>query len=503
MGYNQLVKLNSQISRINDKLDIIKEFTDITPLISKLESIKNKSTSSIENITVGNMAVQKLTADGKYEESFKELDELEKIIDSYDLYIKITNSCNNILNNGKNLDDKELDIYVRTILMNILELDKISITDIKKGNNLINLVYKTAYCIIKIELEKNGTSVVLDKINNSLNGKEFINDFIREDIKKYDMNKNNNKNISDRINELTKEGLNYSLADEKLLLLLISKENPDLEYQLKNKFNRTEYSKSSSLMEIDSKKVKIDCKKINTTWNKKSKKFTTFMLSLWSGFVIFESTVLGIAILKKDKCNDEQYMTQKTVHNTVDNNVETIKEYATIEDGNSKIIVYDKVKDGLFGEKRKIYTYDLGQTDMSIEEIEKIDIDSLKVDSKETIKYDPSQLSKDSYSIIEEIDNIDKNDITYKFDNNQYALSLILPILWILYGLIQTKKYIKELKKELEKENIDKKELEQLKIELNSLVDEYNKLNETYEKTKKIYKNIYGNDIDGPKTKRY
>ena len=499
---SKLLKLNSQVSRIKEKINKLSESNiDTKEMINTLNNIINNNATSIDNTpSFGGSAVMKLNVETVYDDSINALNKLENEIDKYDIYLKMNFSCKSILDNLKNANDKELETYISTMLMHLIDLNKLSIIDTKKSTELINLVYETAYNVIKNELSRNGYSILLGKIITLDKGVEFINDEVKKDLEKFDLNLSENKDLRKRINELSSAGINYSLADELLIIMILLKENSSLKWCLSNKFQHTEIDLICNEGELNIARGKsksnnqlIKLFKKAYSWSKVPIITTSLLLSL--------PISLLTNIILKGKNNpeymDELYMTTTKTYNTVDNSIETIKDYTTLDNGDTRITIYDKVE----GDMRKTTTYDIGKTDIPLELLDYLDIDNLEEIDKGTIDYNSEQLSKEYYKLIEQVIDIDKDNVVTKFNQEKQSksISLCIILLAICISLLRNEiKSMKESKKEYKDKinsNLENDEkIRELEDKCEKLIDEYNKLVIKYnklfnaDKKPKVYK---------------
>ena len=217
-------EINSCESRILDKIDIIKKYgIDTSSYESSLNSII-KNTKEVEN--VNGVALAKMTNEAYNIETLKKLQELEKELDSYQIYLKIyfrNSSLYNDASNSKTLSNDKIRFYVNEVIAILNETLDYDFDSISKAKKIIKEVYNTIYLIIKLELLNSGESTLLTYIKNNNQGIEYINDLVREELSQLASNDKQDDEIKELIMEINKNGINYSYADENLILLLALK----------------------------------------------------------------------------------------------------------------------------------------------------------------------------------------------------------------------------------------------------------------------------------------
>ena len=131
-------------------------------------------------------------------------------------------------NKDEYISEEELNEYIRMILSYIADINSLSITEYGKIEQTTLLLYKTAYEVIKLELLKSDSSIVLHQINLSADNIEFINNLVKEDLE------NIRGTDDNHISNLTKDVLDVTLANELLIQLLLLKSHPELKTRIHN-----------------------------------------------------------------------------------------------------------------------------------------------------------------------------------------------------------------------------------------------------------------------------
>ena len=186
-----------------------------------------------------------------------QIKDLENEIANEDVYIKMKKTYESILELSKDddIDDDNFEKLDRTLVMASHELSKLKITDLEKGQELIKLLYKACYHVIKLEICKYGYSKLLVKINNLDQGCEFLNGVIKEDLDSFDLEDKSNGDIKKRLDELSKNGLDSSLCDLELIIRITIRDCPSLRI----KINDVKIEVERNLDEVELSKIIKGC----------------------------------------------------------------------------------------------------------------------------------------------------------------------------------------------------------------------------------------------------
>lgn len=497
---NSVHKYTSTLSIIYDKLDIVRRYgEDVSLFEEKINNAISIAESTSDEVRpIEGVAVQTLNNDSKYTEALSLLKEIENDLDEYTKYLVVhfkNKSLENELSKGVSIDKTALNNYVSQVISLIKDVKNVNIRSLSKGRELVRDVYKTAYEIIKLELIKNGESKLLNQIVKNNLGIEFINDFVREDLKSIDLENEENSDIKYRIDELSSDGINYSYADERLILSILLKNDPRLLDNIDIKLEEIE-AKLNKLHD-DKKELNSsthDLEDLREVYGKKIK--TSRLKSLVMSILVLLNLgtyKISKSVVKKD-CTDIVYMTTREVYDTVTGEVKSVSDFEYKYGDNDVILKkYGEVKRN---GSREVKTYDLDDVELdSIEDYVDYDLSNISTTSTSTsyIEYSMAeQLSKDSYTIVEtkrysEEPKIDFDEEKYNNDIKKWMYLLIsldsveaLALLRYLIIVLNNKRKNNKLRKtmgtiEYQKQEIytEEEKAKEKKNELRKLKDKY------------------------------
>lgn len=484
---NYYVKeINACESRILDKIDIIRRYG---ATVSEYEKRLQDITSSEENYEVIvkdiSVAASVMTLEMANLDALNKLKALEDELDNYQEYLKIhfrNSSLINDIKNTKNITDEKIDLYVheaKSLLHDTLNINIDSVKDLKK---IIKDVYSTIYEIIKLELVMNGKSNILSYIVNYDQGIYYINDLVREEINKLEEEKKLDEQITKVMDELSKDGINYKYADDRLILLLTLK-NKDL---VLSKFNDQAKLYDKEINDIKCNIDKMDDCREDAFYNsnKYKRKRNKSQRNAFIGSVMLALNLLAYKIAPstcKDIHTTTTYMTNIEAYDTVSGEIH--EENIYLPKGEQE---YTELK--VFGEvdkngRRTVTTYDLSKIDM--EDISKypemIDDNSLNK-TKQDIKYRlGEQLSRDEYMVVERLSyGEEKVELDEEAYNND--LKILLFLIYFLGGT-SIKAMLTYLLLAIHNNRKFKKEIEEYN-NYDTQIDTYERKIENYKKLK-------------------
>lgn len=494
---NKMIEYQRRIARINNKIKILSDNGyNVDNYNLTIQSIIDSCNNNVTTIEQGNAQVQikNMNADAMYDEALKKLKDLENEIAGEDAYIKMKKTYESILelSNENDIDDDNFEQLDRTLVMATHELSKLKITDFKKGQELIKLLYKACYHVIKLEICKYGYSKLLVKINNLDRGCEFLNNVIKEDLDSFDLEDKSNRDIKKRLDELSKNGLNSSLCDLELIIRLIIRDKHYLQWKINDN-----YINRSSEMDWNSSRLmsRKENRKERLTLKKKEKQAKIFAgISIALATYSITSSLSSLNYEDSPKLYSEGDHSIVESYDTISNTTLKSNEYR-VKDSNVIIIDYGKVDKN---NKREVKTYHLNTSVLDTEEIAKIDTTDLKTYDKETILYDETQLSRESYKVIEKVLKRDETNTKEVLDDakvkrkekfTQISIGIASSAIGMsLATLITKRKEFKENNMEIDK--LDK-EIEDLMKKEEQLEDMYDELSKANDVVKSI-DNPYG-----------
>ena len=496
--------INSCESRILDKIDIIKRYgIDVINYENDLKSILEKQnydkSNEINNEINGNisLAVKTLNDENYNREVLKKLEDLEERLNSYQsyltLYFKNRSLYMNVLN-CKSLSDEKINNYVSEAISLIKTMDETNLKNVSESKKNTLNVYSTIYEIIKLELIYYSESKLLEYLLKNDLGIEYINDIVREDLKKLKDNGLFDENIEKIVYELSEEGINYNFADNRLILSIILKTDDRVVDILKEKLNLCDQELIKLYDQIGRLEVLRDNSKSRTSLYKSRKNKSQIKSAISAIMLAFNILAFkfGDNLIKKDN-TDITFMTNREAYDTVSNEVKS--ENVVVHKGESEystLKVYGEVNEN--GE-RKITTYKLDNS--QLEDIrDYLDLDNSKEDySTNTINYRlGEQLSRDEYTVVERMhygeeyhafDEEQYNKELQKFMIAIYALGGIFTTSMLVY-LFNTFIYKKRIKEEQNMHSTYDNKIDQIKsetdqyikskFEITSIIDDYSNI---------------------------
>ena len=492
---NNVHLYTSLLSIIYDKLDIVRRYgEDVTSFEERIESAMAIAESIDDPVSKsGNVAIQRLQNDTKYTEALNQLREIEKELDEYTKYLVLyfkNKSIENELHKSTLIDN--IDDYRKEIEKLLVDARTINISSLTKGSELVKNIYRTAYEIIKIELIQNGVSKLLNDMIKNQMGIEFINDFVREDLENIDLTDDYNSDIKKRIDELSAKGINYSYADERLILSILIRSDSRVIDNINNKLEQLElkksiYSKSNDNFIIAANNIEKSMEETKRKLKISRIKSLSMAFIMLINFGIYKA---GSAISKVSN-TDTQYMTTREVYDTISGETR-ISEELEYKSGSNEVIVkkYGEVsKSG----SRKVVEYKL--SDVELENIEDyVDYDlSGKTHTDSSKEYSMAeQLSKDSYTIVEKKTYSNEPIINFNVDAyNKFVMYLAYAMMakssfdaalllrYIIISLInksKSRRYqldIEKIDEDIENIKAEEDRLKEEKIKLTSLKRDY------------------------------
>ncbi len=428
----RLLNLKNIIQKISSfDQDAALYFTQIDEMMKEISS-RDLSYLRLD----GNMEME-INFEQKYLDIIKKLDELESQIcdyaSFYDIYydvLRIKGKLNN------EITDEDICENVSKILLLLDKIKNIKVDDYSKIEYIINSLYEIVLYMIKIELLRNGKSVLYDKIKVSQNDMIMIRLLIKKELDEIAYRERSNF-LNDTLNKLGIDITNSDLFNEQIIFLLAVINNDEIESQLFSKLD--EITKNIN-EQIDTKEV-IDSEIIKIREQISSKKKEKRNQLLDGCFHVILSLVLvgslslgGFGIFKLARRNTS----------TVRRNA-TINSYSSLDSQYlEECNVYTEYKEGdIFlqevypedGEKRKIMTYWIRPSDDSrISEDVKdyLNYTSLFYDnniSADEISVYPNDmefLSDEYYTVVGEITEVNKKDKMVSYNSNFSFLMLLI-----------------------------------------------------------------------------
>lgn len=491
---NKMIEYQRRITRINNKIKILSDNGyNVDNYNLTIQSIIDSCNNNVTSIQKGNAQVQikNMSADAMYDEALKKLKDLENEIASEDANIKMKKTYESILELSKDddIDDENFEQLDRTLVMATHELSKLKITDLEKGQELIKLLYKACYHVIKLEICKYGYSKLLVKINNLDQGCEFLNNVIKEDLDSFDLEDKTNSDIKKRLDELSKKGLDSSLCDLELIIRITIRDYPSLRIKINNDYiNRSselDWNNSRLISKKDFKKERLKLKK-----KEKQARITAGIAAILAGISIANAASSISSVEDNSLLYSEGAYSIVETYDTVSDTTLKSNEYR-VKDSNIIIVDYGKVDEN---NNRDVKTYHLNTSVLDVEDIAMIDTADLNTYDNETIKYDDTQLSKESYKVIEKVLERDETNTMEVLDEHKVKIhntimNICAQVCAATIGLSISELIIKRKKFKENNLEIDKldKEIEDLMKKEEQLEDMYDELSKSNDVVKTIH----------------
>lgn len=491
---NKMIEYQRRITRINNKIKILSDNGyNVDNYNLTIQSIIDSCNNNVTSIQKGNAQVQikNMSADAMYDEALKKLKDLENEIASEDANIKMKKTYESILELSKDddIDDENFEQLDRTLVMATHELSKLKITDLEKGQELIKLLYKACYHVIKLEICKYGYSKLLVKINNLDQGCEFLNNVIKEDLNSFDLEDKTNSDIKKRLDELSKKGLDSSLCDLELIIRITVRDYPSLRIKINNDYiNRSselDWNNSRLISKKDFKKERLKLKK-----KEKQARITAGIAAILAGISIANAASSISSVEDNSLLYSEGAYSIVETYDTVSDTTLKSNEYR-VKDSNIIIVDYGKVDEN---NNRDVKTYHLNTSVLDVEDIAMIDTADLNTYDNETIKYDDTQLSKESYKVIEKVLERDETNTMEVLDEHKVKIhntimNICAQVCAATIGLSISELIIKRKKFKENNLEIDKldKEIEDLMKKEEQLEDMYDELSKSNDVVKTIH----------------
>ena len=491
---NKMIEYQRRITRINNKIKILSDNGyNVDNYNLTIQSIIDSCNNNVTSIQKGNAQVQikNMNADALFDETLKKLKDLENEIASEDANIKMKKTYESILELSKDddIDDENYEQLDRTLVMASHELSKLKITDLEKGQELIKLLYKACYHVIKLEICKYGYSKLLVKINNLDQGCEFLNNVIKEDLDSFDLEDKTNSDIKKRLDELSKKGLDSSLCDLELIIRITVRDYPSLRIKINNDYiNRSselDWNNSRLISKKDFKKERLKLKK-----KEKQARITAGLAAILAGISIANAASSISSVEDNSLLYSEGAYSIVETYDTVSDTTLKSNEYR-VKDSNVIIVDYGKVDEN---NNRDVKTYHLNTSVLDVEDIAMIDTADLNTYDNETIEYDDTQLSKESYKVIEKVLERDETNTMEVLDEHKVKIhntiiNICAQVCAATIGLSISELIINRKKFKENNLEIDKldKEIEDLMKKEEQLEDMYDELSKSNDVVKTIH----------------
>ena len=452
--------IDDRLNQIKNKISKLSSMgVDIQGYKKELNSITSKKYNSY-----GDSAFAYSSEDTCDSEIIK----LESELNEYDLIIEFYNYCNKIkpallnmlFNKSKdeiNLD--ELNSYIKKIQDYLINLkhDK---------NNTVNLtkIYEIVYYLIELEIIKTNRSTLYDFIIDKHIDIRYINSIIMNkindtnNIKKEDKEKYLIKERLDRlILKLNNIGSNINYFNIEIIKLLLMLQNnydaykeleKDFDFKLKELSSQDgaiNHYKEKSTYELDS--VKFYINSLKETKSDLKKKIISTMLAL----SVIITGAFGIERGARKSNSTNLYSKETEITSTLNDDKEIQQEeYLSDKDtcDNERYISvlgpWENTKDNTIS--RYVKEYDITSLGLNTDNLDDIDIDSIKVEPNYYIETLPREDTLELQMYDEPITEL--RNVSYTYQGKElikYKYASDLFIFYILYICILTLLYVGKL----------------------------------------------------------
>ena len=518
------IKYKGLYQEIEFILNNIKEIGfEVSEYQTMLNRISNKVNENIKINYVEGFARAGYEQD--YARGIKELQKLKNMLDKYDVYYKVMNSCKwiNSKINNKELSQEQLEKYVSEMIYNFKLIFSSDTTDYDNEKHIVNEVCKTAYNIIKLEIILTGDSQLYKYVINSGVNVSYFSILIKNDINKLDLIKN--KYVKEKEYEIYKRGINSNYFDLELIkILLASDESLDLKQAIVNNIQNLKEEIEHGNKRIDNLTkdalkyiicTSTNKKEINTISKILRKKITTYLVTL----SLIITGGVGLQKGAKSLATQDVYLKTTEIYSSVTDDIKTNKEkvFSITEPSREvKIREYESQSKTY----RNYLEYDVSFEDFdTLKDYYEYGIDNYHVEGvpgEEKIQND-SAISKYDDRYIEVISSTYEYIEKGLYKELYFTLCMLIVCMFSIISINEFSEIINsiiEFEKELKKLNNEKKNYKDFSIKLKKAVDKLiieinknedlkNKFNELYDTNKhlldnpdEIIKKISGMDIN-------
>ena len=525
---DQALQYKSLLNKVNIIINNVSKLgMDVEKYKKTLEDIINEveSSTAVSKSKPKSCSGMMLVCD--YTTGIKKLMALEFELKDYELYFKALNICELVsmkLNKSDILERKEdIKSYVNEIIK-VLRAIKFSSTSYY-GNKrkIVERIYGIAYKLIQLEIVLFGNSEIYDYINSDDTDIFFIDECVRKDVEKLDMEDDKNKKIKEKIYDISSKGLDTSYFDIELIKLLIARED--------------NFNADNVLSQLDNLRKEMngnvwECKKLTNSYQNLLndlhvdktlvKKYKNRIIGRIVSIVLSASIIggafVGGNLLSKKIASKDAHPKMTTTYSK-EYGKKTENSYSFVEDkeqDKNYLKVYTDWRDSIWnGITRDVYAYDV--SDIKLDTIEEyLDLNYENLDyEKDTISGDDNNqeiLLQRGYTEVEQIlIDRDKVETIVNFDEYMGSLILIYSLLIVVtlgieyisckkeeennfVGVITNLYYLKKYDIYEYRDNKFKysEKLSECKKVLNDLLAEINKHDELKRKFDELYKaNIY------------
>ena len=286
-----------------------------------------------------------------------------------------------------------------------------------------------------------------------------------------------------KYDELSKKGLDSSLCDLELIVRITVRDYPSLRIKINNDYiNRSselDWNNTRLISKKENKKERLSLKK-----KEKQAKIFAGIAAIMASISIVNAVKSTSGVEDNSLLYSEGAYSIIETYDTISGTTLKSNEYR-VKDSNVIIVDYGKVDKN---NKREVKTYHLNTSVLDAEDISMIDTTDLNTYDNETILYDDTQLSKESYKVIEKVLKRDETNTTEVLDEHKVKIhntimNICAQIAGVTLGisiaeLIIKRKEFKENNMEIDKLNKEIEDLMKKEEQLEDMYDELSKAND-------------------------
>lgn len=337
--------------------------------VSEYEKVLKEISDSVkDNVKVSyNKGFARANYEMDYSNGIMELNKLINHLEKYDVYFKVLNSCEwlDIRITDKNITNDELKQYVGEMAYNLKRIVNSDTMDYDNEKHVVEMVFETAYKIIKLELMMTGNSSLYDYINREDINISYFNIIIKEELATLKGKSNNDTFLREKLFQIRKNGINSNYFDLELIkILLIHDGNNSFKDKINNNMHEIVGKINSNIKEINklNQSINEDKDTINVKYMdiKYSRKniFIRAISTLAAASVMF-GIGFGIPRLAKKIATGSKYLKTTEIYSTINDEIVTETDEVIIgyEPDNSTIVrVYDPYENN---KRRDYQEYDV------------------------------------------------------------------------------------------------------------------------------------------------
>lgn len=393
-----------------------------------------------------------------YLSGIAELNKLKVRLEKYEVYFKVLNSCEwlNIRIAEENITIQQLKEYVSEMAFNLKQIVKSDTIDYDNEKNIVEMVYLTAYNLIKLELMITGNSQLYEYIKKENVNISYFNIIIKREVLELDLNDENNKFLKQKLLEIRKNNINSNYFDLDLIKgLLIHNGNDRLKHAINDNLNALVNKINSNTNEINKlmEKTINDINKKDNCNNKIKqgrKKIKDRILSMLLALIFIAGGTFCIFKSVKKSNTLDKYFKKTEIYSTITNETTTettevfssetpqeeafVRVYEPYENDNVREYQYYDVSYLDFDSAYKYYEYGVDNYEVTANDgVLKVDNDDHVKDYQDSytevvkVTYDYEGVSLDVDSFIKDLITVYSMHILFLFQFSELYKSITEP----------------------------------------------------------------------------